>query len=862
MSTVRSFFRSFSGGAVTPEFWGQIADAKFQTGLATCRNFVVLPHGPVQNRPGTQFVARTKLSDTGLPVALIPFEFSREQTLVLEFGPGYIRFITQGALVEVSAGVPYEVVTPYQQADLLDIHYVQSADVLTLVHPNHPPKELRRYGATDWRLVDIVFAPALPAPTGPAAVATTAASPSNLRTYAYKVTAVAADGDESFATAGVTCTNNLDQTGAYNTITWTGVAGAARYNVYARDNGLYGYIGTTDGSVGTTFRDDNIAPDLSRTPPSMESPFTPSGGILSVPVTAGGSGYRSTLTGGQITAVTVTNGGAYNLTGPITATITDPTGTGATLQVNRRVLGIGTARIDSVTVTNGGSGYTNPTVVFSGPGIGGGAATATATLVVPKDVVLSVSDTTGSGAVLTADVVAGAITSINVVSPGKGYTAPTITISDPAGGSGATLGAAVLGVAGDYPGAVSYFEQRRLLAGTLRKPQNFWMTRTGTESNLQASVPTRDDDAISFRIAARQVSRVLHAVPLSTLVLLTGSAEYRVASSDGGPLTPTTVSVVPQSYVGANNVQPVLVNNNVLFAAARGGHLRELAYNNDAQGYLTGDLCLRATHLFDGLQITGMAYTKAPVPTIWCVSSNGELRGLTYVPEQAVGAWHHHDTGDGDKFLSVCAVAEGDEDVVYVAVSRTVDGASRTYIERFASRAFTDVADAVFVDSSLTYRGAPATTISGLGHLEGRTVSILADGGEHPQRVVTGGQITLDEAASVVTIGLPIEADVQTLPMVLESMGAFGQGRPKNVNQAVLRVYRSSGLLAGPTFDKLVELKQRSNEPMGTAPDLVTDEVSIVLRPAWQSGGQVCIRQAAPLPLTIVAMALEADAAG
>ena len=859
MSTVRSFFRSFSGGVVTPEFWGQIADPKFQTGLATCRNFRVLPHGPIENRPGTQFVARTKLSDAGLPVRLIPFEYSTEQTLVLEFGPGYIRFFADGAAVLGPSGVPYEVVTTYQQAELFDIHYVQSADVLTLVHPNHPPRELRRFGATDWRLVDIVFAPALSAPTGPAAVATTAASPSNLRTYSYRVTALAANGDESFASSIVTCTNNLDQTGAYNTINWTGVAGAARYNVYARENGLFGYIGTTDGSAGATFRDDNIAPDLSRTPPSMESPFTPSGGILSVPVTAGGTGYSSTLVGGQIVAVSVLSGGNFLPSMTVTATISDPTGTGAVLQVNIRRTTLTRATVESVTVTNAGSGYTNPTVVFS---VAGASAVATATLAVPKEVSLTVTDTTGSGAVLTASVTGGAITSINVVNPGQGYTSPTVTITDPAGGSGATLGAATIGVAGDYPGAVSYFEQRRVLCGTPRKPQNIWATRTGTESNLQASVPTRDDDAISFRIAARQVSRVLHAVPLTSLVLLTGSAEYRVTSSDGGALTPATISVVPQSYVGANNVQPALVNNNILFAAARGGHLRELAYNNDAQGYMTGDLCLRAPHLFDGQQIVDLTYAKAPVPTVWCVSSNGELRGLTYVPEQAIGAWHHHDTGDGDEFLSVCAVAEGDEDVVYTAVRRMVGGVARTYIERFAPRAFVDLADAVFVDSSLTYRGAPATTISGLSHLEGRTVSILADGGEHPQRVVAGGAITLDEAASVVTVGLPIEADAELLPLVVEGMGAFGQGRVKNVNKAVLRVYRSSGVAAGPTFDKLTELKQRSNEAMGTPPDLVTGDVEIVLSPAWRAAGQVCLRQAAPLPLTIVAIALEADTAG
>lgn len=859
MSTVRTFARSFNGGEVTPEFWGQIGDSKFQTGLATCRNFIVLPHGPVQNRPGTQFVRKTKLGDSGLAVRLVPFEFSSEQTLVLEFGAGYVRFHTLGATVEATAGKPYEVATPYQQGDLADLHYVQSADVLTVVHPNHPPKELRRYGATDWRLIDIQFAPALPAPTTVAATATLAASPSNTRTYSYVVTAVSDGGDESLASPVATCTNNLLQTGASNTITWAMVPGAARYNIYLRSNGLFGYIGATDGSAGLSFLDDNITPDLSKTPPTTNTPFTPPGGIVSVPVTAGGTNYSTQTTGGQITAVTLTSAPGLFSTPP-TATVVDPTGTGAVLQVNMSAPVIGGIRLlTSVTVVNPGSGYTNPTVVFSAGGV---TATATASILQPKQVGLTVSDPTGTGAVLTASVTAGAITGINVVSPGQGYTSPTVTISDAAGGTGATLGAPVVGVVGDYPGAVSYFEQRRVFAGTLRKPQNLWMTRTGTESSLQASIPSRSDDAVSFRIAARQVSRVLHAVPLTSLVLLTGSAEYRVASSDGGPITPSTVSTVPQSYIGAGNAQPVIVNNNILFASARGGHLRELAYNNDAQGYLTGDLSLRAPHLFSDASIADMAYSKTPVPTIWCVSSNGKLLGLTYVPEQQIGAWHQHDTGEGDAFLSVCSVIEGQEDALYVAVRRTVGGAPRTYIERLATRSFSALADCVFVDSSLTYKGASTATVSGLDHLEGRTVSILADGGEHPQRVVSGGMVTLDEPASTVTVGLPIEADLQSLPMVIESMQGFGQGRPKNVNRAFLRVYRSSGVQAGPSFGRLVAHKQRSTEPMGTAPDMVSDEIEIALPNSWTSGGQVCVRQSAPLPLTVVSMSLEASTAG
>jgi hypothetical protein len=385
------------------------------------------------------------------------------------------------------------------------------------------------------------------------------------------------------------------------------------------------------------------------------------------------------------------------------------------------------------------------------------------------------------------------------------------------------------------------------------------MTRSGTESNLSYSIPTRDDDAIRFRVAAREANTIRHIVPLGDLVLLTGSAEWRITSVNSDVLTPTTISVRPQSYIGANNVQPVIVNNNLIYAAARGGHVREMAYNFNVNGYVTGDLSLRAPHLFDSLNIVDLAFAKSPQPIVWFVSSGGKLLGLTYVPEQQVGAWHQHDT-DGT-FESIAVVAEGDEDALYAVVRRTVNGNSVRYVERMASRLFVDPADAFFVDCGATYSGAPADTISGLSFLEGKTVSILADGAVHPQRVVTGGAITLDVEASKVQIGLPIEADLQTLPLALQIEG-FGQGRMKNVNKVWLRVYRSSGIFVGPTEDKLVEAKQRTTESYGSPPDLKSEEIPIMLTPTWADAGQVYIRQADPLPLTIVSLTLEVSIGG
>jgi hypothetical protein len=413
---------------------------------------------------------------------------------------------------------------------------------------------------------------------------------------------------------------------------------------------------------------------------------------------------------------------------------------------------------------------------------------------------------------------------------------------------------------GDYPGAVSYFEQRRAFAGTTNKPQNIWMTKSGTESNLSFSLPTRDDDSINFRIAAREANTIRHIVPLSDMILLTSSAEWRITSQNTDALTPTSINVKPQSYIGANNAQPAIINNTLLYAAARGGHVRELGYSDKFAGYVTGDLSLRAPHLFDGLDIVDIAYAKAPQPVVWFVSSNGKLLGLTYVPDQQVSAWHQHDT-DGD-FESICVVAEGTEDALYCVVKRTVDGNTVRYVERMADRLFGDQENAYFVDCGLTYDGAPSDTLSGLDHLEGKTVSILVDGAVHPRRVVTSGEVSLDVEGSVVHIGLPITSDLGTLPLAMGIDNAFGQGRYKNINKVYLRVYRSSGIFVGPTVDELVEAKQRTIEDYGVPPALKSEEIEVVTRNAWDDSGQIFVRQVDPLPLTVVSMTMEVAIGG
>jgi len=682
MPSVKTLQKSFAGGEVSPEMFGRIDDVKYQSGAAKIRNFITKPQGPAANRPGLAYVNAIKNSAN--KARLIPFTYSTTQTMVLELGAGYFRFHTNGATL-MNGLSPYEISNPYAAADIFDIHYVQSADVLTLVHPSYPPKELRRISATNWTLTDISFAPTVSAPTGVTAVAsghTTAKYD-----YKYVVTTIAADEvTESSQSYEASCSGNLYETGGIVTVSWSAATGASRYYVYKLSGGIYGYIGNT---TSTSIVDDNISPDQSRTPPTYEAVFNSS--------------------------------------------------------------------------TN-------------------------------------------------------------------------------------------------YPAAVSYFEQRRCFAGTITKPQNIWMTKSGTESNMSYSLPIRDDDRISFRVAAREANTIRHIVPLTQLLLLTSAAEWRVTSINSDAITPSTISVRPQSYIGASNVQPVIINNTLIYVAARGGHVRECAYNWQANGFISGDLSLRSAHLFDNLDVIDMAYSKAPYPIIWFVSNNGKLLGLTYIPEQQIGAWHQHDT-DG-LFESCAVVAEGNEDFLYVIVNRTIDGVTKRYVERLASRQFSDQKDAFFVDSGLSYSGVPADEISGLDHLEGKTVNILADGAVHPQRVVTDGKVTLDVNASKVHVGLPITADLKTLPLAMQIDNSFGQGRYKNINKAWLRVFESSGIFIGPDESHLVEAKQRTTEPYGSAPALKSEEIPILVTPSWGDSGSVFIRQSDPLPLTLVALTLEVAVGG
>jgi len=201
-------------------------------------------------------------------------------------------------------------------------------------------------------------------------------------------------------------------------------------------------------------------------------------------------------------------------------------------------------------------------------------------------------------------------------------------------------------------------------------------------------------------------------------------------------------------------------------------------------------------------------------------------------------------------------VAEDEEDVVYALIRRTINGNVVRYVERKREQQFATLSDAFYVDSGVTFEGTDVTTVTGLSHLEGETVSVLVDGAEHPQAVVSGGEIDLEFPGDKIQVGLPYFGDLSTLPIVADVPG-LGQGVPMNVNRVWVRVYRSSGLLVGPDFDNLTEVPSRTDEVYGSPPDLKSEVIEVAIEPSWSQGGVIALRQSSPLPMMIVSITSE-----
>ena len=431
-----------------------------------------------------------------------------------------------------------------------------------------------------------------------------------------------------------------------------------------------------------------------------------------------------------------------------------------------------------------------------------------------------------------------------------------------------------------YPSIGAFYEQRLFAANTLGQPQTVWATQTAdfenhTPDDLSGTV--EDDDAFDYTISADDVNAIRWFSPgEDTLVIGTTGGEW-IPESDGIVLTPNDIVVRRRTTHGSANIQPVRVGNVVLFVQRAKRKVREFGRSFEVEGFQALDMTRLAQHVTRG-GIVEMAFQEEPDSLVWAVRSDGQLLSMTFRREEDVVGWARHviggSFGSGDAVVESVAVIPGadgsgqtqnseDRDEVWITVKRTINGATARYIE-VLERDYEDgddAADAYYADSIITYDGAAATAMTGLTHLAGETVKILADGFVHPDKIVSStGTLTLDAAASVVQMGLGYTHKLKTLKLVGGTAAGTSVGKDKQIFGVTFVLLNSHTLTFGPDASNLTTLDFRDVEDlMDTAVPLFTGEFFRSFDDGWKTDPRIVIESDAPAPFTLLALAPEID---
>jgi hypothetical protein len=599
----------------------------------------------------------------------------------------------------------YTISSPYNSVDLPLLKYTQNVQTLVLTHPNYVPYVLTLITATNWTLNPIAFGSTILAPTGPAVSSTLAAGTVN---YAYVVTAVDKNGQESAPSVIAVLANKTDirTIAGTNTITWTAVPGAVFYNVYEAElvygaavsvGAAFGFIGFT---TSTTFNDTNIVPDFQTTPPIVQNPFQ----------------------GAGVASATVTATGVYGAVPGVTFAAAPAGGSTAT--------GVASLKIISEAISTGGSSafYVPGAAVNFGFGVvliiataSGGVIGSFQPLNYPGTSLGSITSGTVPAAISDIATVAAkcqinvtwGVGQVLIVQNGSGYTvAPAITFSAGAAAATAILGAASSG----NPTVPVYFDQRLGLFGPLGAPSQMNFSIPGSPYNFNISNPIQPDDAITATLIAKQLQTIKGAVAMpSGLLVLTNFGIWQInGGSATTSITPINIDANPQSYVGSSDLPPIIANFDMLYVQAKGSIVRDATFNFYANVWTGTDVSILSSHLFYSYNLTQWAWAEEPFKVVWAVRNDGILLSLTFMKEQEIVGWAHRDT-EGF-FQSVGTITEptataGNVDAVYVIVLRIVNNQVVQYIERMAERAFPyGMEDAWCVDAALQSTGTSPNT--------------------------------------------------------------------------------------------------------------------------------------------------------
>lgn len=409
-----------------------------------------------------------------------------------------------------------------------------------------------------------------------------------------------------------------------------------------------------------------------------------------------------------------------------------------------------------------------------------------------------------------------------------------------------------------WPTDVAFFRERLWMA----RGQTLWASVASDFNDFSSrdgNGQVTADLAITVTLASGNLNSIQWMFPDKDLICGTAGGEFLVGElQNGSPIGPGNVRARLQSKFGSRSIVPVQAGAATLFVQRSGRKVREITYDGYSEVYRSDDRTVLSEHITQS-GIVDMDYAQEPNSIAWCTRADGKLIGFTWNAEQNVWAWHPHVVGGTNAVVESVAcipAPDGASNELWLSVRRTVNGLTTRYVEYmepswdYATQA---QSAAFYVDSGLTYNGVPATTITGLGHLEGEVVNVLVDGAPHPQRTVTAGQITLQLAGSIVNVGLPYVAKARTMRLEAGSSNGTAQGKIKRLTRVIWRFKDTVSGMFGPSFEQMDEFTFRTaQDPMDEPVPPFTGDKAQQWPGGYDRDAYCCFYDDKPLPVTIV----------
>ena len=851
--------RSFAAGEVSPSLYGRSDLVPYTTGVRSLFNYFVLAEGGVANRMGTEYIATIKNSGQA---RLVPFIFSVSQAYVAEFGATYARLYSNGVLAS-------EEVTSYAFADLAELAWTQSADVMTLVHNNYPVSELKRTAAAAFTFTQPVYN------TGPFRDPNPDPTIFVYVNLAFGVVLISAT--ESIFTADhVDGLFYVEEWELSAVIPWTPEEVIGSAGVYRRAEGKV-YRNLASGTCGTV---------------------QPTHGF-------------GTIADGVVLWEFIHDGrGVLKITAFVS-------GTAVTADVVKRI----------PTTCIGGSSVTSHTDLT------GDGTTKTFSLGAVTEVDRFKYEVQFDGDIQDpATYEINAVTN-NIIFYTAPADLIDIDVDELLQNNRTSFWAfGAWSVEYGYPSEVDFYSDRLIFSASIDQPQTLWMTETSNYDKFGITVPMVESDAITKTINAREINGIRELVPLDDLHILTAGEEWYMTLGQDEIVAEGKIGFKPLSRNGSLRLPALLIGDSALYVQEKGKKIRDLleglelsitarhlfktltivdwTYQKEPYGLawivLSDGSLVSLTYLREH-KVVGWARSLLPGGTVESICSIPEgtedrvyvsvkrtIDGSTVRYLERLASREYADIVDA-KFLDSLLTYDGraptgvtmtltgsgwtvDDTLTLTASAATFvsgDVDNEVYLDYgedtqliLVITAFTSdvivsvnpVSDvpAALQNVAVTDWGLAKDEFTNLSHLEGEAVKALSDGNVVEGLTVSSATVTLPEPGVVVHIGLAYQSELETLDIEVPGQQSI-RSRRKTIPLVGVLVQEARGIYAGTDRTHMKEYPARAYEDYERPPSLLTGLAEVYLSTSSKKDKRIVIQQNDPLPQTILSLIPEIE---